>query len=169
MTRGRLRACVGSILFAAVNGLNHLRMSYWRLRLAHLGAGALIYPRAAIYSPRFVRIGCNVSINDFVHIRGAGGVEIGNDTLIAPHVVITSQSHDIGALSSGLLYRQTQVAELIQIGSNVWIGAGAIILPGVIIGDGAVVAAGALVSANVPAATLVAGVPARVLRVLAAR
>jgi maltose O-acetyltransferase len=47
---------------------------------------------------------------------------------------------------------------------NVWIGGGAILLPGVTIGRNAVVGAGAVVSRNVPANTVVAGNPARVIR-----
>ena len=50
------------------------------------------------------------------------------------------------------------------IGRNVWIGADATILPGVTVGDNAVVAAGALVSKDVPANTLVAGLPAKVIK-----
>ncbi len=54
----------------------------------------------------------------------------------------------------------------VVIGNNVWIGAAATILPGVSIGDNAVIAAGAVVSRNVPADTMAAGVPARVLKQL---
>ncbi|MGO4713217.1 DapH/DapD/GlmU-related protein [Bradyrhizobium sp. 2TAF24] len=52
----------------------------------------------------------------------------------------------------------------VEIGNDCWIGHAAIILPGVIVGDGAVIAAGAVVSRNVPAYTIVGGVPARPLR-----
>jgi len=52
----------------------------------------------------------------------------------------------------------------VTIGRNVWIGRGAVLLPGVTIGDHAVVAAGAIVTKDVPAAAVVAGNPARVVR-----
>lgn len=161
-----LRRMARPIFLAAALAADSARECYWFVRLGRLGAGTRIYPRALIYSPRFVCIGTNVSINDFVHIRGLGGVEIGDDTLIAPHVVITSQSHDVGTLAKGELYRRTNTAAPVRIGKNVWIGSGAIILPGVSIGDGAVVAAGAVVNGDVKARTLVAGVPARLIRVL---
>jgi acetyltransferase-like isoleucine patch superfamily enzyme len=56
----------------------------------------------------------------------------------------------------------------VSIGRNVWLARGAVVLPGSTIGDHAVVAAGAIVSGEVPARTLVAGSPARVVRALAA-
>jgi acetyltransferase-like isoleucine patch superfamily enzyme len=51
----------------------------------------------------------------------------------------------------------------VDIGDDVWIGRGALVLPGVTIGDGAVVAAGAVVTKDVPAGSVVAGVPAKVV------
>ncbi len=57
-------------------------------------------------------------------------------------------------------------SEAIRIGDGAWVGAGCIILPGVHVGAGSVVAAGAVVSRDVPSNSLVAGVPARVVREL---
>ena len=54
----------------------------------------------------------------------------------------------------------------IHVGENVWIGSHATILPGVTIGENAIVAAGAVVTKDVPADTVVAGVPARPIRKL---
>ena len=131
-----------------------------------VGEGSYIYRRASIYQPARVRLGRNVVINDFVHVWGGGGVEIGDDSLIAAHCVITSQTHEIDALARGLLWRETNANAPVRIGRNVWLGSGAIVLPGVTIGDDAVVAAGAVVTSDVPAGALVAGVPARVQRLL---
>ena len=78
-------------------------------------------------------------------------------------------AHKVNLVTAGHPVEPSQrrdyiTAEPISIGSNVWIGAAATILPGVNIGAGAVVAAGAVVTSDVPAATLVAGVPATVIR-----
>lgn len=138
----------------------------WGLQLASLGEEARISTRARIYVGKCVSVGDRTVINDFVHIWGGGTVFIGPDCLIAAHVVIASQSHAADALSMNLLYRETQTAAPVRIGSNVWIGSNATILPGVSIGSGAIVAAGAVVTRDIPENTLAVGVPARAVRTL---
>jgi maltose O-acetyltransferase len=140
---------------------------YWGLRLQSIGSGSRIYSTVRIYRGSRVRLGSRVVLNDMVHIWGAGGLTVGDDTLVASHVAITTQTHDVDALSHGLLYRETSVARPINIGRNVWIGTGAIILPGITIGDGAIVAAGSVITRDVAEGTLVAGVPAKFVRRLA--
>jgi len=137
-------------------------------RLGVAGSECLVYPTARIYNGRHVRLGNHVTINDFVHIWGLGGVTIGNDCMIASHCAIISQTHDSSAFLKGLKYRETmEIDRPVKIGDNVWIGAAAVILPGVSIGNDSIVAAGAVVSRDVPPQTLVAGVPARTIRNLA--
>lgn len=104
-----------------------------------------------------LRLGARVSINAFVHIWAQGGLTIGDDTLIASHVAITTLTHEPSAKS----FRETLVLKPIAIGANVWIGTHAVILPGVTIGDHAIIGAGAVVTRDVPPGTTVVGVPAR--------
>lgn len=87
-------------------------------------------------------------------------IEIGSGCAIAWEVLIMDT--DFHWLSVGGEARPYTLP--VRIGNHVWIGAGATILKGVTIGDGAVVGAGSVVTKAVPAGTLVAGVPARVVR-----
>ncbi|WP_055046095.1 DapH/DapD/GlmU-related protein [Devosia sp. A16] len=105
-------------------------------------------------------IGSNVFINQGCHFMDMGGISIGDDVMIGPKVNLVSAGHPTDPCER----RNGIVKKPITIGNNVWIGAAATILPGVTIGDNAVVAAGAVVSRDVPANTIAAGVPARVLK-----
>jgi acetyltransferase-like isoleucine patch superfamily enzyme len=137
-----------------------LRLSLWKAKKLRIGDGVTIRGNVIIRSPERVELGSRVVLNEFVHIWGEGGVSIGNNSIIASHTVITSQTHSIG---NGL-YLDTLLCKKVVIGENVWIGAGSIILPGVIIGDNCVIGAGSVVTRNVPENTVSVGVPAKVLR-----
>ena len=110
-----------------------------------------------------IRIGKNVFINWNCAINDLEPVEIGDNTLIAPNVVISSVGHPT---EPSARRRRECVASGIKIGKDVWIGAGAVILPGVTIGDGAVIGAGAVVTKDVPERSLAAGVPATIKKKL---
>lgn len=127
-----------------------------RAQLAGCGSNVSIQRPVVINGADHVRVGSRVSINAFVHIWGQGGVTIGDDCLIASHVVITSLTHDPRASN----HAETLIARPVVIGRNVWIGSHAVILPGVTVGDGAVIGAGAVVTKDVPPGITVVGIPA---------
>lgn len=99
--------------------------------------------------------------SSLTHFQDQGGIEIGDGTLIGHNVVLATINHDLSPKEN----RKNHYAP-IKIGAHVWIGSNATILPGVTLGDWAVVAAGAVVARDVPAMTVVGGVPAKVLRVV---
>ena len=136
-----------------------LRTELLRARLKSCGADCAFNFPLLIEGPEYVSIGARASFAPYVHIWGQGGVEFGDDCLIASHSVITSITHS----RRMPLYNSENVARPVRIGNNVWIGAHAVILPGVTIADGAIIAAGAVVTKDVPARGAVAGVPARAL------
>lgn len=107
-------------------------------------------------------VGDRVFINQGASLVAAHSITIGDDSRIGDFVAIYDSDHH--PLEEG---RETRSAA-VTVGRNVWIARGAIILPGVTIGDHAVIGAGAVVTDDVPARTLVAGNPARVVRTLEA-
>lgn len=105
-----------------------------------------------------LKIGSNCFINNGVIIECRNSIEIGNNTKIGYRVLINdSNNHSV----DGIVPVKNSP---IKIGDNVWISSNSTILSGVTIGENAVVAAGAIVTKNVPKNTLVAGVPAKVIR-----
>lgn len=90
-----------------------------------------------------IRIGKNVGIGEFSHIGGAGGVSIGDDTIIGSYFSVHPEEH-IYADPQRLIREQGVTHKGIEIGSGCWIGAKVTILDGAKIGNGCVVAAGAL-------------------------
>jgi acetyltransferase-like isoleucine patch superfamily enzyme len=116
--------------------------------------------------PFYTDHGLNITVGRTVFI-GAGCAFTGHAAIaIADQVMI---AHKVNLITAGHPVEPDQrrsyiTAEPITIDTNVWIGAAATVLPGVTIGADSVVAAGAVVTHDVPPATLVAGVPATVIR-----
>lgn len=136
------------------------RWVLWKCHLGSLGKRVFFYKGVTIHSPENVQVGDDCIIGDYVQIWGGGGVSIGNNTLIAAHSILTSESHE---KKENVLYKDTHVKAAIVIGHNVWIGASSVVLPGVNVGDNAVVGAGAVVTKSVPKGCTVVGVPAKVV------
>lgn len=111
----------------------------------------------------FIRIGRSCLIGEMNVLRGQGGIEIGDRVYTAPLVQILAVNHVYSDPGRPII-EQGITAEGIVIEDDAWIGAGAVITDGVRIGRGAVVAAGSVVTKDVPAHTLVGGVPARKLQ-----
>lgn len=110
---------------------------------------------------RNITVGKNVFINSCCNFQDQGGITIGDGSLIGHKAVLATLNHGFAPEDRGSLYPAP-----IIIGKNVWVGASATLLPGVTIGDNAIIAAGAVVTKNVPPNTVVAGVPAKVIRIL---
>ncbi|WP_336514155.1 DapH/DapD/GlmU-related protein [Pollutibacter soli] len=118
-----------------------------------------IFPPIYINYGKHFSIGKNVFINFNCTFLTLGGIVIEDDVLIGPGVKITSEGHPLSPAE-----RQSLIPGKVHIKQNAWIGAGAIILPGITIGENAVVAAGAVVTKDVPAGTVAAGVPAKIIK-----
>jgi len=147
---------------------------YTAFKLQRRPHGRRLSPLATVKGD--VSVGKYTYVSSFADIRGIGSAtRIGNYCSVARGVKIMSsgQVHAVDAISTFPFYlidHDLKRADFmvrrgdVVIGNDVWIGADAIILPGVKIGDGAVIGAGAVVTKDVAAFQIVAGVPAKVIR-----
>ena len=122
-----------------------------------MGEDSLVNAPLTAIRPHMVQIGKNVVVMPGCLMMSAGGITIGDGTMIAANVQLISNNHD-------LYERQIITCKPVHIGKNVWIGAGSTILPGVTIGDNAVVGAGSIVTKDVEADTIVVGNPAKFIK-----
>ena len=98
-----------------------------------------------------------------LHNTIIGPVEIGSHVNLAQGITVTALNHNFGDTEKRI-DEQGVSTNPVTIDDDVWIGANAVILPGVTIGNHCVVAAGAVVTKDVPPHSLVAGVPAKVIK-----
>ena len=163
----------------------------WYVRLLaplyqHRGRGSKIYCSARMDTPPYRRFSLgrrsvvesycciNNAVGDVVigdntrigiHCTVIGPVTIGSHVNLAQGITVTALNHNFSDPSLRI-DEQGVSTKAVVIGDDVWIGANAVILPGVTIGSHVVVAAGAVVTKDVPANTLVGGVPAKVIKQL---
>ncbi|GMA69256.1 2,3,4,5-tetrahydropyridine-2,6-dicarboxylate N-acetyltransferase [Leuconostoc litchii] len=126
---------------------------------ARIEPGAIIREQVQIGDNAVIMLGAVINI----------GAEIGASTMIdmgavlGGRAIVGENSHiGAGAVLAGVI--EPASAQPVRVGNNVLVGANAVIIEGVQVGDGAVVAAGAIVTKDVPANTVVAGVPAKVIK-----
>ncbi|MFO7661694.1 MAG: DapH/DapD/GlmU-related protein [Chloroflexota bacterium] len=136
----------------------------------NIGRNSIIMHGAVLHVYNFrdlphsgITIGRDSLIGEYTVIRGQGGVTIGDRVYTSPFTQIIAVNHVFSDPNRPFI-EQGITAEGIKIEDDVWLGSGAIVTDGVHIGRGAVVAAGAVVTKNVPAHTVVGGVPARILK-----
>ena len=98
-----------------------------------------------------------------LHNTIIGPVDIGNHVNLAQGITVTALNHNFSDINKRI-DEQGVSTNPVTIEDDVWVGANAVILPGVTIGEHCVVAAGAIVTKDVPPHSLVAGVPAKVIK-----
>ena len=139
-----------------------------------IGANTLVMHGAVLHVYNFrdlphagITIGKDSLVGEYSVIRGQGGVQIGDRVYTSPFTQIIAVNHVFDDPERPFV-EQGITAEGISIEDDVWIGSGAIITDGVHVGKGAVIAAGAVVTQDVPAHTVVGGVPARPIKTISA-
>jgi acetyltransferase-like isoleucine patch superfamily enzyme len=108
-----------------------------------------------------IRIGKNVFVNHACTFMDRGGITLEDNVLVGPKVNLITTNHPIEPGQ-----RRGTISLPIVLKKGAWIGANVTVMPGVTIGENAIVGAGAVVTKDVAANTIVAGVPARVVKKL---
>ena len=157
----------------------------WTMRGARVGSKTAIGRRCVVDRPWCVQLGervvleadvyvkmvadtASIQLGDSVFVgRGVqfdilGDVKIGAHTVIAPNCFVTDHNH--GSLRRLRIDQQSCAMAPVSIGSDVWLGVCVVVLPGVRIGEGVIVGANSVVTRDVAPMTVVAGTPARFLR-----
>lgn len=109
------------------------------------------------------KVGNNVGLGDMCHYGCAGGIEIGDNTIVGIYVTMHSENHNFANLSIPIRLQGVN-HKGIKIGKDCWIGAKATILDGSVIGNGCIVAAGAVVTGKFPDNCILGGVPAKIIK-----
>lgn len=134
----------------------HIRRWFYRAMGARIGK-SYFFRRVEILFPKGLSVGDGSTIGWFSLLDARGGIAIGNSVSIASYVKLITGSHDIQSRDFRAEFSPIVVEDYAVIFT------GAIVNPGVRIGKGAVVASGAVVTRDVPAYSVVAGAPAKVI------
>jgi acetyltransferase-like isoleucine patch superfamily enzyme len=110
-----------------------------------------------------IKIGNRTGINSRAYLGGQGGITIGDDVIFGPNVQVFSENHNFSDLTINIKDQGVK-RQAVNIGNNCWLGAGSTILAGVVIGNGCVIAAGSVVTKSIPENSIVAGVPAKIIK-----
>lgn len=129
----------------------------------HLGDRVALRDNVILGGHGKITIGRDTAINAGCIITALESVEIGSNVLFASRVCVLDVDHRFDQRDAPIA-AQGYVIRPVVIENDVWVGTGAVIVKGVRIGKGAIVGANSVVTRDVTAYTIVAGVPAKVLR-----
>ncbi len=159
----RLRLRIGSFAHAGHRASLGRNVQITGKANISLGDRAAIRNDVILAGSGVITIGHRTSINQGCIITAMEQVTIGDDVMLAPRVYILDVDHKFDRRDVPITNQGYEIAP-VAIHSGVWIGTGAVITRGVTIGEGAIVGANSVVTHDVPAYSIVAGIPARVIR-----
>jgi len=143
---------------------NKFRMFYvskFMKVLSDYSSGGTIENKVYLASPSKVKIGKGCMINERVFIQEA---EIGDYVMIAPDCTLLSRSHKHDRLDIPMALQGELESKKVIIENDVWLGRNVLVMPGITIGEGSICAASSVVTKDVPPYSVVAGVPAKIIK-----
>lgn len=110
-----------------------------------------------------LKIGSNSNIGAYNYIGCSGYIEIGENVMFGPRISIYAENH-VFDRTDITIKEQGVIRSFVKIEDDCWIGSHSVILAGVTIGKGSIIAAGSIVTKDIPAFSVVAGVPAKIIK-----
>lgn len=168
----KLRVFAGKLLYNVIAKrmpLSDSRMSFGSKKLRGLcGKMILNHCGTNVNIEKGAQFSADVSLGDNsgigVNALISSQVTIGNDVMMGPDCIILTSNHGMDRKDIPMWQQPSTKARPVVIGDDVWIGARVIILPGVHIGSSSVIGAGSVVTKNVAPGSIVAGNPAKLIR-----
>lgn len=147
---------------------NYIRKIYFQYKMgAKIGRNVIINSKVSVGAYNLLELQDDVSIMSNVLLGYAigGRIVLKKGALIGHDVTFVNNMHEFKDKNIPVQYQGYRLPhQNIIIGKNVWIGTRAVILPGVTVGDYSIIGAGAVVTKDIPANSIAAGVPAKVIR-----
>ena len=149
--------------------LNGELLEMFRDGRLEVGEGTLLEPGVWLTGGEHgrIRIGAGVFLNQGVMVAAIDLVEIGDHCMAANGCVITDGNHRFDDPTRPVTWQGFTSKGPTRLGQSVWLGAHVVVTSGVTIGDRAVIGANSVVTTDIPAGTIAAGSPARVIREIA--
>ena len=151
-------------LSSKINRLKTKIRSYYYSKIFKKCGKKPFINRYVVFScPQNIECGSNVTINPQCYFAAKGGIILGDGVTISAGAKILSSSLKV---EDGVIQKR-HVHKTVRLCDSVWFGSGATVCPGVTIGENTIIAAGAVVTKDIPPNSIAAGVPAKVIRLLA--
>ena len=131
--------------------------------LGEVPEGLTVIPTFMCDYGKNIHLGTGVFINAHCYFMDGAEITLGNNVFVGPYCGFYTATHplDYKRRNAGL-----EKALPIKVGDNCWFGANVSVMPGVTIGNGCVIAAGSVVTKDIPENSMVAGVPAKVVKTI---